>query len=80
MDFVPFVMRDRRRAYGLQGARQGAGGGGQREEAGPAESCQGQPDPQTCRMEKETPPTPSLSQGANAVLEKALLRLPSPRF
>ncbi|KAJ8351200.1 hypothetical protein SKAU_G00226760 [Synaphobranchus kaupii] len=39
---------------------------------------EGQPEPPASRLEKETPPAPPLSQGANAILEKALLRLPSP--
>ncbi|KAJ8281696.1 hypothetical protein COCON_G00042150 [Conger conger] len=66
-------------AHGFQGAGQGGGGGGHCEEGGPAEPGQGQPEPPACRLEEETPPAPPVSQGADAILEKALLRLPSPR-
>lgn len=58
------------RSHGLHGAWQRAGGGGRREEGGPAaEPWQG-PDPQTGGLEEETPTAPPLPQGAHAILEQ----------
>lgn len=57
--------------HGLHRAWHSTRTGRRREKAGPAEPRQGQPEPQTSRMEEETPTTPSLPQGPHAVLEQS---------
>ncbi|KAG8003903.1 hypothetical protein GBF38_007916, partial [Nibea albiflora] len=57
-------------SHGLHGAWQRAGRGGHSEENGPAKPCKGRSDPQTSRLEEETPTATSFPQGAHAVLEQ----------
>ncbi|TNM98855.1 hypothetical protein fugu_013419 [Takifugu bimaculatus] len=68
----------RERSHGLHGAWQRAGRGSYGEKNGPAKSCEGRSDPQTSRLEEETPTATSFPQGANAILEQgtALSALP----
>ncbi|KAK6298594.1 hypothetical protein J4Q44_G00316490 [Coregonus suidteri] len=56
--------------HGLHRAWHSTRRGGRREKAGPAEPGQGWPEPQTGRLEEETPTTSSLPQGAHAILEQ----------
>lgn len=58
------------RSHGLHGAWQRAGRGSYGEENGPAKSCEGRSEPQTSRLEEETPTTTSFPQGAHAILEQ----------
>lgn len=58
------------RSHGLHGAWQRAGRGGSGEKNGPAKPCEGRSDPQTRRLEEETPTATSFPQGAHAVLEQ----------
>lgn len=58
------------RSHGLHGAWQRAGRGGYGEKNGPAKPCEGRSDPQTGRLEEETPTATSFPQGAHAVLEQ----------
>lgn len=58
------------RSHGLHGAWQRAGRGLHSEKNGPAKPCKGRSDPQTIRLEEETPTAPSFPQGAHAVLEQ----------
>lgn len=58
------------RSHGLHGAWQRAGRGSHGEESGPAKSCKGRSDPQTSRVEEETPTATSFPQGAHAILEQ----------
>ncbi|KAI3351604.1 hypothetical protein L3Q82_020437, partial [Scortum barcoo] len=61
------------RSHGLHGAWQRAGRGGYGEKNGPAKPCEGRSDPQTGRLEEETPTATSFPQGAHAVLEQGEL-------
>ncbi|CAB1456214.1 unnamed protein product [Pleuronectes platessa] len=65
-------------SHGLHGAWQRAGRGLSSEKNGPAEPCKRWSDPQTSRLEEETPTAPSFPQGAYAILEQgtALSALP----
>ncbi|XP_077956785.1 apelin isoform X1 [Gasterosteus aculeatus] len=65
-------------SHGLHGAWQRAGRGSHREENRPTKPRAGRSDPQTSRLEEETPTATSLPQGAHAVLEQgtALSALP----
>lgn len=58
------------RSHGLHGTWQRAGRDSSSEKNGPAKPCEGWPDPQTGRLEAETPTATSLPQGAHAVLEQ----------
>lgn len=58
------------RSHGLHGTWQRAGRGGSSEKNGPAKPSEGRPDPQTSRLEEETPTATSLPQGAHAVLKQ----------
>lgn len=58
------------RSNGLHGAWQRAGRGSYGEKNGPEKSCEGRSDPQTSRLEEETPTATSFPQGANAILEQ----------
>lgn len=58
------------RSDGLHRTWQRAGRGSSSEKNGPAKPCEGWPDPQTRRLEEETPTATSLPQGAHAVLEQ----------
>lgn len=58
------------RSHGLHGAWQGAGRDSHGEENGPAKPCKGRSDPQTSRLEEETPTATSFPQGAHAILEQ----------
>lgn len=62
------------RSHGLHGAWQRAGRGGSGEKNGPAKPCKGRSDPQTRRLEEETPTATSFPQGAHAVLEQGEFR------
>lgn len=58
------------RSHGLHGTWQRAGRSSSSEENGPAKPCEGWSDPQTSRLEEETPTATSFPQGAHAVLEQ----------
>lgn len=58
------------RSHGLHGTWQRAGRGSSSEENGPAKPCEGWSDPQTSRLEEETPTATSFPQGAHAILEQ----------
>lgn len=63
------------RSHGLHRAWQRAGRGGYGEKNGPAKPCEGWSDPQTKRLEEETPTATSFPQGAHAVLEQGEILL-----
>lgn len=67
---LPSSMCASSRSHGLHGTWQRAGRGGSSEKIGPAKPCEGWPDPQTGRLEEETPTATSLPQGAHAVLKQ----------
>lgn len=62
------------RSHGLHRARQRAGRGWEKgEKNGAAKSYKERSDPQTRRLEEETPTTTSFPQGAHAILEQGEL-------